>query len=328
MDAGLTDYTELILGPLPRVRVQVASTPMPSLISVLSGALGGPDQGVPAELSRQVRGLLAPRAIGAIEPVFARAGHTELPDCLTPIDPDNLDFDRQLSQLRELRPDDFVAGLDALGGAQPPPVWRSAIAQPRRWLELYVDSLSVTWQAFAPIWRRSAGLRARETERIGVAVVSNALDALLASISTRSQFSANSLFLPDRAPYQVTLNDRRVILMPLTSGPTASVFNLDEPDQVWIGYPLAADRSASRQVDGLNLLVGPQRGAILRALSHPTTMGRLARKVNAKPSTLTYSCRQLETADLITRERVGREVRIVRTARGDALLDLLSRPHL
>jgi DNA-binding MarR family transcriptional regulator len=104
------------------------------------------------------------------------------------------------------------------------------------------------------------------------------------------------------------------------------VFNLNESDRVWIGYPLQSATPAENGHDALNLLVGPLRGTILRALSQPTTMGRLARRVNANPSTLTYSCRQLESADLIARERIGREVRIVRTDRGEALLDLLSRP--
>jgi hypothetical protein len=47
-------YTELVVGPVDRVRLLVGAIPMPTLVSVLTNALGGPDQGVPAQVSRLV----------------------------------------------------------------------------------------------------------------------------------------------------------------------------------------------------------------------------------------------------------------------------------
>jgi len=297
---------------------------MPTLLSLLANALGGPDQGVRSELTRSVRGLLSTPAARAIAPILADPTHTTLPDCLTPIGPGQPSVEEQLSSIRDLPVADLERGLDGLGNGHLSPAWQTAVATPRRWLELYADALAAAWQAFAPIWQRSAHLRARETERVGVAVVTDTLDALLTSISARSHFAAESLYLPDRNPYRVALADRRLILMPLVSGATASVFNLDEPEQVWVGYPLPTiDHSPA---DALHLVLGQLRGAILRALTQPTTMGRLARQIDTRPSTLTYSCRQLENADLVTRQRIGREVYILRTARGDALVDLLARP--
>jgi hypothetical protein len=319
------EYTELALGPLQRVRVRVGSTPMPTLVSVLANAMGGADHGVPAVLRQQVNRMMAAPTMQAVRPIFGSPGPTVLPDCVTPIDT-GCPMDEALTRIRDVRPEQLEADLLRCTNGNIPPEWDAPLRSPRRWVELYADALGTAWQAFAPLWSRSAEQRARETQRIGVAVVAGALDALLTSIGTRARYAQETLYLPDSRPYQVELADREVLLLPLTSGAGASVFNLDEPDQVWIGYPLQAGVSTGNGHDALNLLVGPLRGTILRALSQPTTMGRLARRVNANPSTLTYSCRQLESADLIARERIGREVRIVRTDRGEALLDLLSRP--
>lgn len=318
-------YTELTLGPLQRVRVRVGSTPMPTLVSLLANTLGGTEHGVPLPMRQQINGMLAGQTMQAVQPIFGSPGPTVLPDCVTPID-SGRSVDEALARIRDVTPDQLESDLLRCTNGNIPPEWNGPLRSARRWVELYADALGTAWQAFSPIWRRSAEQRARETQRIGVAVVAGALDALLTSIGTRARYSAETLYLPDSRPYNVDLADREVLLVPLTSGTGASVFNLDEPDQVWIGYPLQTTAATQNGHDALNLLVGPLRGTILRALSQPTTMGRLARRVNANPSTLTYSCRQLESADLIARERIGREVRIVRTDRGEALLDLLSRP--
>lgn len=321
-------YTELTLGPLQRVRVRVGSTPMPTLVSLLSSAMGGPDHGVPDAVRHQIRAGMSPEALEAVQPIFT--ARTVLPDCLAPIDVAGSTVEQQLDCIRDTPGSQLEADLTTCTKGDIPPVWRTPLDAAKGWTGHYAEAMESAWRAFAPIWRRSAAKRARETQRVGVAVVAGALDALLSSMGTRARYADETLYLPDSNPYPqpVELADRDVLLLPLVSGTGASIFNLNEPDRVWIGYPLQATSPAQNGHDALNLLVGPLRGTILRALSQPTTMGRLARRVNANPSTLTYSCRQLENADLIARERIGREVRIVRTERGEALLDLLSRPAL
>lgn len=319
-------FTELALGPLQRVRVRVGSTPMPTLVSLLASALGGADQGTPVGLRQQIRAGLSPQALQAVQPIFS--ARTVLPDSLAPIDVGGSTVDEQLDRIRDTTAEQLVADLTTCTKGEIPPVWRVALDSPRCWVQSYGEAIDAAWRAFGPIWRRSAAQRARETQRVGVAVVAGTLDTLLANLGTRARYAEDTLYLPDSNPYPhpVELADREVLLLPLVSGNRASVFNLNESDRVWIGYPVQATTPAGNGHDALNLLVGQLRGTILRALSQPTTMGRLARRVNANPSTLTYSCRQLENANLIARERIGREVRIVRTDRGEALLDLLSRP--
>jgi hypothetical protein len=321
-------HTELHLGELDRVRVSVAPAPMASLISLVVDALGGPRQGVAAEWVQTVRRALPPDAAQAVAPMFDRT-QALLPDCLAPLGPDGSPVTEQLACIADVTPDALSEGVDMLAPGEPPVPWRSALRRPRHWLGSYVRVLAAAWHAYAPIWQQSSALRTRETERIGTAAVTGGLDVLLSGLSNRVRFSDQTLYLSDRHPYRVELGDRPVVLVPLVSGRAASVFNLDEPARVWLGYPVPGlaklgIRPVAAAPDTLTLLIGPIRAAILRALDRPSSMGRLAKHLDAGPSTATYHCIQLASAGLVVRQRAGREVRINRTPRGDALVDLLS----
>ncbi len=71
-------------------------------------------------------------------------------------------------------------------------------------------------------------------------------------------------------------------------------------------------------------MVGQLRAAILRATAHSLTMGELAVLLNCSPANATHHCRHLVDAGLLARHREGRHVRISRTERGDAVVELLS----
>ena len=321
-------HTELFIGDPDLVRVSVAPAPMASLISLVVDALGGPRQGVAPEWIRAIRHALPADAAQAVTPMFDRT-RALLPACLTPLGIDGTPVEDLLTSVADVSPDLLGEGVEQMGPGEPPLPWRGALRRPRQWLNLYVKALTAAWQAYGPIWQQAAGLRTREAERIGAAVVTGSLDALLSNLSSRARYADQTLYLPDRHPYRVELNDRPMTLVPLVSGTAGSVFNLDEPDQVWLGYPVPGlerlgDGTAPSAKDGLSLLLGPIRAAILRALDRPTSMGGLADHLAAGPSTATYHCSQLASAGLVVRQRVGREVRIQRTPRGDALVDLLS----
>jgi DNA-binding transcriptional ArsR family regulator len=321
-------HTELFLGDLDRVRVSVASAPMPSLVSLVVDALGGPSQGIAPDWIRAIRRALPTGAAQAVMPMFDRT-QAMLPTCLTPLGIDGSPVSEQLAQVADVTPDMLSEGIEMLAPGEPPAPWRGALHRPRQWLGLYGKVLAAAWQAYAPIWQQSTALRTRETERVGAAAVTGGLDVLFSGLSTRARYSGHTLHLCDRHPYRVELRDRPVVLVPLVSGSAASVFNLDEPDRVWLGYPVPGLKrfgaeSLPSAPDSLSLLLGPIRAAILRALDRPNSMGGLAGHLDAGPSTATYHCIQLAAAGLVVRERAGREVRIQRTPRGDALVDLLS----
>ncbi|TWD74761.1 helix-turn-helix protein [Kribbella amoyensis] len=321
-------HTELVVGDPDQLRVTVAPAPMASLISLVVDALGGPRQGIAPPWISAVRRALPGDAAQAVTPMFDRT-RAFLPDCLTPLGIDGAPVSEQLAELADLGPDQLATGVAQLMPGDPPRQWRAALRRPRHWLGLYVQVLAAAWHAYGPIWQQSTTLRTRETERIGAASVTGTLDVLLSSLSTRVRYHEQTVYLSDRLPYRVELGARPITLVPLVSGSGASVFNLDEPDRVWLGYPvpglarLGRER-VDRTTDSLTLLVGPLRAAILRVLERPTTMGRLADHLDAGRSTATYHCDQLAMAGLVARERRGREVRIGRTLRGDALVDLMS----
>lgn len=321
-------HTELALGSLDRIRVSVAQAPMASLLSLVVDALGGPRQGIAPDWIKSIRRGLPGDAAQAVIPMFDRT-RALLPACLTPLGIDGAPVPEQLARVGDLSPDDLSEGVSLLSPDEAPLPWRGALRQPRRWLSLYVRLMSAAWQAYAPIWQHSSALRTRETERIGTAAVTGGLDILFAGLSQRIQYQAETLYLPDRHPYRVELGDRPIVLVPLVSGSGASIFNLDEPERAWLGYPVPglgrlSAGTAQSATDSLELLIGPIRASILRALDRPSSMGGLADHLDAGPSTATYHCSQLASAGLVLRRRVGREVHIQRTPRGDALVDLLS----
>jgi len=326
-------HTELHLGPLSEVRVSVWPAPLVTLLSLVVDALGGPQQGVSPEWVRLVRSAMPMAATRAVCPVVDRSTVT-FPDCLAPIGSSDEPVPALLERIAAVPPDVFCQSVTEVFDGQRLLMWQAAMQRPRAWLGQYVTVLSAAWQAYAPIWRQLTALHARETERVGSAVVGGGLDLLLAGISARTRLFGDTLCLPDRSPHRVELGTRRLVLVPLASGFNAAAFNLDLPDLVWFGYPLSglsavrpgdlSNAAPAPGPDALTCLLGPVRASVLRVLRRPTTMGALARLLNAAPSTVTYHCAQLASAGLVLRRRDGREVHIERTPRGDAVVDLLS----
>jgi DNA-binding transcriptional ArsR family regulator len=81
---------------------------------------------------------------------------------------------------------------------------------------------------------------------------------------------------------------------------------------------------ATQPDDPLALVLGPLRARTLRATGRPITAGRLATRLQCAPNTVTYHCTQLESAGLIVRERRGPSVWIIRTGRGQELLEVFA----
>ncbi|QKW05123.1 helix-turn-helix transcriptional regulator [Streptomyces sp. NA04227] len=323
-------YTELGLGPLDRLRLSVAAHQGATLLSIVADALGGRAQGLPEHWRRLVRRTAPPGADAVLAPLFDPA-YSVIPDCLTPtaLMPDG-DVPGQCAHLAELAPDILLGELEAEFPDFVPPQWQPVVDRPGQWLRSYAQVLERVWEEFAPVWRRAAPLLGRETERVGVAAVTGNVDVLLGSVSPRFRYAQERLLLPDQQAAGFALDDRRLLLVPIVSGPGASMFALDRPDLVWIGYPVPGighlwedgDR-VPPGTDALQLLLGPRRAEVLRGCGQPLAMGDLATRIGCSPGTLTYHCAQLEQAGLLRRERRGQQVMLSRTDRGDALLDLL-----
>ncbi len=301
---------------------------MPTLLSLTADALSGRAQGVPNTWRDLVAAAAPPDAQTVLAPLFA-PGRSDMPDCLTAdVGVQDGTAEVALERLAALSPDLLAEQIAQQFGDAPH--WRAVLDRPGVWLRRYVAVLTSSWRAYAPFWHRAQPLFGRETERIGAAAVSGSLDTVLGGISARWRFTDQTLYLPDVDPTRFELADRPVVFVPVASGSRASVFDFDRTDRVWLGYPLPglgnllSAAPTTTPGDRLALLLGPARAAVLRATAGSITMGELAAALNVRPSAATYHCDHLVSAGLLDRERRGREVRISRTERGDALLDLMS----
>ncbi|MFD3843250.1 ArsR/SmtB family transcription factor [Streptomyces sp. NPDC058642] len=324
-------FSELRLGPLETVPVSVVAQPGVTLMSLVADALGGRSQGVHPTWRRALRSAVPEGAEAVLRPLFTRE-YSMVPDCLTPTAPLwETDLSVQLDRLAEVSPHLLLQELETDFGGTVPRQWQSVVDRPKAFIHAYAAILSAVWEDFGPIWARAGSLLARETERVGVAVVSNALPLVMSGLGPKIRFSGQTLYVPDPHPETFERGARRVVLVPIVSGNGASVFSFDRSDAVWFGYPVPGLRTlwtaqeATAERDPLKLVVGSLRAGILRELTQPCTMGSLASALNCTPATVTYHCGQLEAAGLLSRERRGQHVVARRTTSGATLVHLLSR---
>ncbi|MFD8622113.1 MULTISPECIES: helix-turn-helix transcriptional regulator [unclassified Streptomyces] len=323
-------FSELSLGPLETAPVSVVAQPGVTLMSLVADALGGRSQGVLPAWRRLLRSAVPEGAEAVLRPLFARE-YSMVPDCLTPTAPLwETDLRVQLERLADVPPSQLSQELETDFGGTVPGQWQSVVDRPKAFIHAYAALLTTMWEAFGPIWARAGSLLDQETERVGVAVVSNALPSVLAGLGPKIRFAGETLYVPDPHPERFERGARRVVLVPIVSGYGASVFSFDRSDVVWFGYPvpglntLWTTRETTVEKDRLKLVVGALRAKILRELVSPRTMGSLAAASDCTPATVTYHCGHLQAAGLITRERLGQHVVARRTASGEALVTLLS----
>ncbi|ANN19956.1 transcriptional regulator [Amycolatopsis orientalis] len=325
-------YTRLELGDTSTIPVGVTVSPHISLVSMLVEVVGGYDRGLPGPWRRQVGSAIPEQGYRAAS-ALARRGTSVQPDFIVPISPtEDASAVYQAEMLRDLTEADVLKGIEEVFGDRLPAQWRQAADQPRRWVASLADAFTATRVATENLWTKARPLLDREIERIGVASVRGGTDAVLGLLRPHFRFSNGSLLLPDAEPARYTTRGRKLILVPMLAGGRSVVSNFDEEDAIWIAYPLPGldgllenGRSEARPgVEGLDLVVGAHRAKLLRHLGKPARMGEIANLLSCAASTATYHCEQLVSAGLIQRHREGQVVLVVRTPRGDALVDLLA----
>ncbi|MFC4013970.1 winged helix-turn-helix domain-containing protein [Nonomuraea purpurea] len=316
-------HTSLAIERLDRVPVSVTLTPGLSMLALITDALSGRTRGAPEGWRRSVRAAVKERDETVLRSL-ATPGFSVLPDVVLPGEfTRDLAVSEQVEMLRDLPGDDLLLELDTLTDGRPPPQWRQAFDDPRRWLRGYADLMEQAWSAMRPVWERARPLFEREVGRVAVAAARRSLDLVLDDLHANCRFSDGTLSFPDFEPERFAIGPRSLVLMPMLAGRNALIARLDGPEAVWIGYPLpGADAPRGEPDDSLELIVGDVRSAILTILERPLTMGALARRVRYAPNVVTYHCDRLESAGLISRRRHGREIHVQRTPRASALVGL------
>jgi DNA-binding transcriptional ArsR family regulator len=322
------DTTELHIGRLEDATVRVSLDPYLSTLALTTDALGGRRRGAPESWRRRIRAAVSPLSARAVWPLVA-PGHSVTPDCVSPLNPVlEISVDEQLERLRTLSPDELLADLHRVFGSAPPVHWRAVARQPRPWLRAYADAVGQAWSVTRQFWQEARPLLDREVARMGTAVVRGRLDAVLGGIHPDGRFEDGVLKIRDPEPARFELAGRPLVLVPMVAGGDALICSLDRPDAVWLGYPVPGvgglfhGTPPPARGDTLELLLGPIRAQMLRAVARPVTMGELAALTGLAPSAVTYHCERLVTAGLVRRERRGREVRVTRTPRADGLAEL------
>ncbi|MBB4919867.1 ArsR/SmtB family transcription factor [Streptosporangium saharense] len=302
-------------------------SPNLTALAVIADALAGRRRGLPERWRRAVQESVGPRAREAVRPLGA-PGYSVVPDSVVPQTPiEGFSVTSQAELLRAVPEEQLTADLEQVFGGGVPEHWRPAADRPKRWFAGYAAALEDVWDVTGPLWERASSLLDREVERVGTAVVRGGLDVLLSSLSERIQYGEDGLLIADLEPSRYDLGDRKMILVPMLAGRDAVIVKLDHPEVVWIAYPVPGAETLWRErdpraADELAALIGPVRAALLHTLDRPATMSALASGAGMVPSAITYHCERLVAAGLVSRERRGREVWIVRTRRGEELLDL------
>ncbi|WP_152360465.1 winged helix-turn-helix domain-containing protein [Microlunatus speluncae] len=317
-------YTELRLGDLGRLSPRVAVEPSASLISVVADLLGGPAQGIPAHC----RAKLLPAELATDRARAAQLFGSPLvaiPDCLSPMpypgEPSGRSF---LDRTADVDRHTLLAELEAdLAGEPVPEALRPVIDRPGTFLAGFSRVAAHAWEFVEAVWRRRRRRLSREVVRIGTAAVTGTLGAGLSLLGPRIRLVGSSLLLPDPRGEVIDLAGRTLVLVPLISGGTASLLNVDQDDHVWIGYPLRECGTTHPAESPADLILGEARTQILRGADGYLTMSEVAALIGSTGGSATYHCKQLESAGLISRHRVGGSVRVHRTLRGEEILDLL-----
>ncbi|MEO3868619.1 winged helix-turn-helix domain-containing protein [Nonomuraea sp. B12E4] len=323
-------WSELRVRSTPRLKISLS--PNLTALAMIADALAGRRRGLPELWRRAISSRVGRIGHEAVRPLAA-PGHSVSPDFLVPRAPvgGDITVQSQISALRDFPPDDMVKDLErTFGPGGPPARWRSAVEHPAYWLRGYAGALAEVWNITEPLWQQARALLDREVQRVGIATVRGGAELLLGALSERIVYGERGLLISDSEPGAYDLGGRDIVLVPMLAGRESVIVSLDNPDAVWIAYPVPGAESLWRRpvapaVDELSALVGPVRADLLCALDQPMTMSMLATGMNLAPSGLTYHCDRLRAGRLITRERRGREMWIARTERAEELLDLFRR---
>ncbi|MGA4957801.1 hypothetical protein [Streptomyces lavendulocolor] len=322
------------VGSVEDLRLSISRHPGTTLFSVISHTFGGDARGMPPQWRRAVRDAAPPDAAATLRSLLT-AGYPWAPDSLALSSAMGTGAATSVDdELDRIDPDTLLADLRQRFGDTVPAEWRQVADRPQEFVDSYRALTRAVWDAFAPLWREADALLGREVERVGVASVTGTLGTVVNDLGAPVRYADGLIHLPHPFPRHATgPGRRRFVLVPLVSGFGACTYSAEDPDLLWVGYPLPglgrlAHRSTGPHAppaqDRLGLVLGPVRAALLRQARRRPSVSEAAGRAHVTVSTATYHCDRLARSGLLRRLRHGREVRLCLTDDGAALLDLLA----
>jgi DNA-binding transcriptional ArsR family regulator len=213
-----------------------------------------------------------------------------------------------------------------LDGRRPTAVLRGLLDDPAAGLRTLAAELSAYWAAaMAPVWDRvRAVLEDDIAHRARLLTAGGAIE-MLGDLHPDVRYAGGEVCVDRPVDAVVQLGGRGLQLVPCAFVWPSVAAMYDPPWQPAVIYPprgigLLWEPPAPRDDGALAELLGARRAAILAALDREASTTVLARRLAASPAGVSEHLGVLRRAGLVRGRRVGREVRYLRTAAGDALL--------
>ncbi len=314
----------LELGPLDELDLTIAQAPYLSVLALMKEVLGNTPRGLPTSVARRIDlavGEAGHSSLDALADPLTRAPMCVFPgDGLMPQLPDSI------TALRDATAGWITESIEEEFGNEIPTTWRPPVRYPRRWLSGFAQAVVEVARATTVERRQAQTFISAEIARGYRAQAQGTLDVFLAGLSPRLSMEGTTLSFDDPQPELVDLAGRRLVLVPMFAGPRILSTGFDQTDIVWIGYPvqgLLGGAPATPAEDHLVELLGPTRASLMLCVGRPRAVGELAAILSVSPASVTFHCDRLVATGLVRRERRGHHVQVMRTSRGDELVDLM-----
>jgi DNA-binding transcriptional ArsR family regulator len=264
-------------------------------------------------------------ALGPLTAPFA--GTRFLPDFVAPI-PDGplVGVEDEIERVRATDFDVVRADVAEAYGDDPPPPWDAFLARPSEMLDRLADGLHAYWQAvLADDWPRLRAILEGDVLGRARALALSGPEAVLRELHPRLRWRPPVVEL-EKPSDDLQLVGHGLVLIPQVFGRGLLIANQARDGLVAIGYEargtaeLAAPASDDQR---LELLLGPGRATVLRALEQPATTTELAGRLSYAPSTVSAHLDVLARAGLVDRHRVRRSVYYRLNDTGRSLVALL-----
>jgi DNA-binding transcriptional ArsR family regulator len=252
--------------------------------------------------------------------------HGYVPDFLTPppLGPAP-SIDGELSRVRATPPAQAHAEiLRAAGPRLSQPGVRRLLNDPARATAQLAEVLQRCWETLVePYWPRVRGVLegdlAYRTRRLS----DGGVEALLADLHSGVRWTDGCVLVHAPGDLARPLAGQGLLMMPSVFGdPFVNVYT-DDPWQPTLIYPArgAASTWLERPPPPVALanLIGRTRAVILGLLGEPSSTSRIAVNAGVSPPAASGHLQVLLAAGLVSKHRVGHEVRYHRTPLGDSL---------